>query len=74
MNPALQGYSAAVAEMAGPSLGVVASDLEAVEQLVLSHGQLRAALSDTSVPGTARRAVMLELLEGKGELVVVEHT
>ncbi|HUE07345.1 MAG TPA: ATP synthase F1 subunit delta [Acidimicrobiales bacterium] len=65
MNPALQGYSAAVAEMAGSSLAAVASDLEAIEQLVLANGQLRAALSDTSVPGTARRAVMLELLEGK---------
>ena len=40
-------------------------DLEAIEQLVLSNPQLRAALTDTSVPGPARRAVMLDLLEGK---------
>jgi F-type H+-transporting ATPase subunit delta len=52
--------------MAGPgALGRVAADLEAVEQLVLANGQLRAALSDTAVPGTSRRAVMLDLLEGR---------
>jgi F-type H+-transporting ATPase subunit delta len=66
VNPALQGYSAAVAEMAGPdALGGVAADLEAIEQLVLANGQLRAALSDTAVPGSSRRAVMLDILEGK---------
>lgn len=52
--------------MAGPgALRGMASELDAVEQLVLSSGQLRAALSDTSVPGPSRRAVMLDLLEGK---------
>jgi F-type H+-transporting ATPase subunit delta len=66
VNPALQGYSAAVAEKAGASaLPGVAADLEAIERLVLSSPQLRAALSDTAVPGTSRRAVMLDLLEGK---------
>jgi F-type H+-transporting ATPase subunit delta len=66
VNPALQGYSAAVADKAGASaLPGVAADLEAIERLVLSSPQLRAALSDTAVPGTSRRAVMLDLLEGK---------
>ena len=66
MNPTLQGYSARIVESTDPSaLGAVAADLEAVEQLVLSHPPLRAALSDTAVPGTARRAVILDLLEGK---------
>ncbi len=66
MNPSLQGYTAAVAEAAGPTaLGAISADLEAIEQLVLGNAQLRAALSDTSVPGPARRAVMLDLLEGK---------
>lgn len=52
--------------MAGPgALSGMASELDAVEQLVLSNGQLRAALSDTSVPGPSRRGVMLDLLEGK---------
>ena len=66
MNPALQGYSAAVAEAAGPAaLGGMAADLEAIEQLVLANDQLRAALTDTAVPGPARRAVVLDLLDGK---------
>ena len=66
MNPTLQGYTAAVAQAAGSAaLGDIAGDLEAIEQLVLSNAQLRAALSDTSVAGQARRAVMLDLLEGK---------
>ena len=66
MNPALQGYTAEVAEAAGPAaLGGLAADLEAIEQLVLGNAQLRAALTDTAVPGPARRAVVLDLLEGK---------
>ena len=66
MNPALQGYSAAVVEAASPpALGGVVADLEAIEQLVLSNMPLRAALSDTAIPGVSRRAVMLDLLNGK---------
>jgi F-type H+-transporting ATPase subunit delta len=66
VNPALQGYSAAIAE-AAPSgaLAGLEADLEAIEQVLLANAQLRAALSDTTVPGTSRRAVMLDLLEGK---------
>ena len=66
MNPALQGYTAAVAEAAGPAaLGGLAADLEAIEQLVLANPQLGPALTDTAVPGPARRAVVLDLLDGK---------
>ncbi len=66
MNPALQGYTAAVAEAAGSAaLPAIAADLEAVEQVVLGSPQLRAALTDTTVSGPSRRAVMLDLLEGK---------
>ncbi|HEX3333416.1 MAG TPA: F0F1 ATP synthase subunit delta [Acidimicrobiales bacterium] len=66
MNPTLQGYSAAVAEAAGrAALRAIAADLEEIEQLVLGNMPLRAALSDTSISGAARRAVMLDLLEGK---------
>jgi F-type H+-transporting ATPase subunit delta len=66
VNPALQGYSAAVAEGAGQAaLGGMEADLEAIEQLVLANDQLRAALTDTAVPGPARRAVVLDLLDGK---------
>ncbi len=66
MNPTLQGYTAAVAEKAGPAaLGSLAADLEAIEQLVLANNQLRAALTDTAVHGPARRAVVLDLLDGR---------
>jgi F-type H+-transporting ATPase subunit delta len=55
-----------VAEAAGPgALSGLAADLEAIEQLVLANAQLRAALTDTAVPGPARRAVVLDLLDGK---------
>ncbi len=66
MNPTLQGYTVAVAQATDPAeLGEIAGDLGAIDRLVLSNPQLRAALSDTSVPGPARRAVVLDLLEGK---------
>ncbi len=66
MNPTLQGYSAAVIDSADPAaIGDIAAELEAIERLAMSNAPLRAALTDTSVPGTARRAVMLDLLEGK---------
>jgi F-type H+-transporting ATPase subunit delta len=55
-----------VAEAAGSAaLGGIATDLEAIEQLVLSNMALRAALSDTAILGSSRRAVMLDLLDGK---------
>ncbi len=66
MNPVLQGYAAAILEHAGAdALSGLAGDLEAIEQLVNANATLRAALTDTTVRGPARRAVMLDLLEGK---------
>jgi len=66
VNPTLQGYAAAVMEAADPaSLQGIADDLAAIERQAVSNAPLRAALTDTSVPGRVRRAVMLEILEGK---------
>jgi F-type H+-transporting ATPase subunit delta len=66
LNPALQGYSAAVLEAAvSDALGGIAGDVEAIESLVLGNATLRAALTDTAIPGQARREVMRDLLEGK---------
>jgi F-type H+-transporting ATPase subunit delta len=66
VNPTLQGYAAAVMESAGADgIGALADDLYAIDQLVLSNATLRAALSDTAVPGPARRAVVLDVLQGK---------
>jgi F-type H+-transporting ATPase subunit delta len=66
VNPTLQGYAAAVLEAPGPgAVGQVAVDLEAIENLVSSNLLLRSALTDTAVRGPVRRALMLELLDGK---------
>lgn len=66
MNPTLQGYSAAVLESVDQAqLATVASELNQIEQLILSSPPLRAALTDTAVSGRARRAVVRDLLEGK---------
>jgi len=72
VNPSLAGYAAAVIDAVaagGPTaqtdLGVLASQLDSVDQLVESNHQLRSALTDTSVPPSSRRAVIDELLAGK---------
>jgi F-type H+-transporting ATPase subunit delta len=66
VNPTLQGYAASVLESADPSsLEVIADELVAIEREAIGNASLRAALTDTSVPGRARRAVMLDVLEGK---------
>jgi F-type H+-transporting ATPase subunit delta len=69
VNPTLQGYTSAVLEAAGSTGGDVfralANDLESIEQLVLANGPLNAALTDTTMRPPVRRAVMLDLLDGK---------
>jgi F-type H+-transporting ATPase subunit delta len=66
VNPKLQGYAAAVLDAGDADARAgMAGDLEAIEQLVLANPTLRSALTDTTVRGSVRRAVMLDLLEGK---------
>jgi F-type H+-transporting ATPase subunit delta len=67
VNPALQGYLAAVTERlaADGALEQAASELSAVSGLVDGSNQLTLALDDGSVPVPARRAVLDDLLEGK---------
>jgi F-type H+-transporting ATPase subunit delta len=65
MNPALQGYAAAVLEEAGADTGRLADELAAVERLTTDHPDLRAALSDTGVAPASRRAVLDDLLQGR---------
>lgn len=67
MNPALQGYAAAVLEDAAAQgdLGRLASELAAVDHLIGSNVVLRSALTDTAVDAAARRAVISDLLEAK---------
>jgi F-type H+-transporting ATPase subunit delta len=67
VNPALQGYLAAVEEsLAGAdALGPAASELRAVAGVVDANSELTLTLNDGSVPVASRRAVLDELLEGK---------
>jgi F0F1-type ATP synthase delta subunit len=68
VNPELAGYTAAVLQAAATgdgSLASVATDLQSIEELVLSNATLQSALTDTTVRGPVRRAVMLDLLDGK---------
>jgi F-type H+-transporting ATPase subunit delta len=66
MNPAIQGYAAAVlGELDREAIQVVAHELAQVEETILANSELRAAMTDTSVTGLARRAVMVDVLNGK---------
>ena len=67
MNPALQGYLAAMEESLAEAgaLGEAASDLHAVADLIDTNNELALAINDGSVPVASRRAVLDDLLEGK---------
>ena len=67
MNPALQGYLAAMEESlaAEGTLAEAGRELRAVVGLVEGSNELLLALVDGSVPATARRAVLDHLLEGR---------
>lgn len=66
MNPALQGYTAAVVASAGTdALAGLAGDLEDIDRFVQTNDAMRGLLTDTTLRGPVRRAVMLDLLEGK---------
>jgi F-type H+-transporting ATPase subunit delta len=63
VHPSLRGYVTAVIESAAADGvgGVVADELVAVEDLIAGQGQLAAALTDSAVPASARRAVIEDL-------------
>jgi F-type H+-transporting ATPase subunit delta len=67
VNPALQGYLAAVEEsLAGAgALRDAAAELRAVARLVDANNELTLAVNDGSVPVASRRAVLDDLLAGK---------
>jgi F-type H+-transporting ATPase subunit delta len=67
VNPALQGYLAAVVESLADAgaLGEAASELRAVSELVDATNELALVLNDGSLPVASRRAVLDDLLEGK---------
>ncbi len=66
MLPKLEGYAAALlGTLDAADLTTVARDLVALEQTVLTRGDLRAVLADTSITGIVRGAIVRELLAGK---------
>ncbi|HEV3280015.1 MAG TPA: F0F1 ATP synthase subunit delta [Acidimicrobiales bacterium] len=67
MNAALQGYLAAVEESLAEAgaLADAAAELRGVAELVDAHTELALAINDGSVPVSARRAVLDDLLDGK---------
>jgi len=67
VNPALQGYLAAMEETlaAGGVLADSGAELASVGELVDGNNDLTLAINDGSVPVSARRAVLDALLEGK---------
>lgn len=75
MNPAVEGYAAAVLGDAPPQdRPGLAQDLGAVARLVADNRQLHAALTDTSLAGAARAAVLRDLLTGKVRPAAVRAT
>ncbi len=67
MNPALQGYLAAMEEslVATDGLAEAGLQLHAVADLVDGNNELQLAINDGAVPVSSRRAVLDQLLEGK---------
>ena len=67
MNPALQGYLAAMEEAlaSAAALADAGAQLHAVADLVEGNNALLLAVNDGSVPVAARRAVLDQLLVGK---------
>lgn len=62
----LEGYAAAqLGQLDTPALGVVIDDLVAIETTVLSNAELRGVLSDTSISGVARGAILDDLMRDK---------
>jgi F-type H+-transporting ATPase subunit delta len=65
MDELVYGYTDAVLEDLGRDVGAVAAQLETFVQLLASSGDLRAALSNSSLPLPVRRTVVEELLAKK---------
>jgi F-type H+-transporting ATPase subunit delta len=67
VNPALQGYLAAMEESlaAAVALGEAASEMHSVAQLIDTSNELALAINDGAVAVASRRAVLDDLLDGK---------
>jgi F-type H+-transporting ATPase subunit delta len=66
VNPAIQGYTAAVVDATtADARAALVSDVGAVDLLLRTNADLHAALTDVAVPGRVRRAVVSDLLATK---------
>ncbi|MGC1419412.1 MAG: F0F1 ATP synthase subunit delta [Acidimicrobiales bacterium] len=66
MLPKLEGYASALMEPLDiTALAAIAEELRTVEQTILSRYDLRAVLTDTSIPGNARGQILRDLLLDK---------
>jgi len=67
VNPALQGYLAAMEESlaASDALADAGAEMRSVAELVDGNNELMLAVNDGSVPVASRRAVLDHLLDGK---------
>ncbi|MGH9082267.1 MAG: F0F1 ATP synthase subunit delta [Acidimicrobiales bacterium] len=66
MNPALEGYVAAVlGSVPASERAALADDLAAVGRILAANRDLGAAMTDVAVPAAARRAVLSDVLDGK---------
>lgn len=66
MNPAVEGYTAAVVDRTPEEArGPLAVDVAAVDRLLRRNAELHAAMTDVAVPARARRAVFADLLAGR---------
>jgi F-type H+-transporting ATPase subunit delta len=66
MLPKLEGYASALMEPLDiEALAAIAEELRTIEQTILSRYDLRAVLTDTSIPGNARGQILRDLLVNK---------
>src|SRR5665213_1428810 len=66
MLPKLEGYAAArLGSLDAAALATVTGELTSLEQTVLGRADLRAVLTDTSIPATSRGLIVHDVLVGK---------
>ena len=66
MLPQLEGYATALlGSLDATTLATVSSDLDSLEQTIVSRSDLRAMLTDTSIAGVARGQVVRDVLSTK---------
>jgi F-type H+-transporting ATPase subunit delta len=66
MLPKLEGFAVALLGSLDPAqLAAVAGELRSLEQTILGRPELRAVLTDTSIPGHARGEILRDLLSNK---------